>query len=185
MHFLQYIIFNTIYGMFLFAVIMYWISYFAKRLFRAFLAPEIIAVVSFLIALFTFPTISKYFYEQETRTIINHPWVKIIQTRSETDILEPLSYLKAPTTFFYIAYPKPITQNEYYISIFNYDKQLYEGLIETDCEDKKYTLSIPINDVYKITPGFVNMNDYEYVAFCKYDWKNETDFLRLETLKNK
>ena len=173
---LMWIFTESIYGSSICAVIVAFLAVKLERIFPRCPNPFILAAITFIVALFTLPSIPRYQFEKSTLAdISSKPWVRVINQTKLGDVIEPLTWVSAPVGSFFLAMPFPEDVGLFRELSLRYKEENRAYNTRPSCENHMIQRTeINSEDKFRHMPtSSTKMTEFEINAYCNYDWKKE------------
>ena len=178
---INWIFFESIYGVFIITGIFFGITFILKKLIPN--LPDLTAIggLIFFVLLFTMQTYPRYkFHKKAIETIENlPPYAHVIDKKYVGHILEPLTWFTSFIGHLYIVAPSYDSgfSGEFKSLLVRYDEYKTIQQVsnhEVDCETKETSISQPDKEgVFRYTVWSEKMTESEIELFCERNWSEE------------
>jgi len=184
---LSWVAFQSIYGIGAIAAAAYFLANGLKKISPRFPDPFIPAVLVFVLALFTLPSIPRYQFEKDTLADMEgKAWVRVISTTKIGDLVEPLTWFHTPIGSFFLVMPNSPMEGGFREMLLQYDEEPQIRMTDPGCMDGSIFYSAPDKEgvVRYTSVEPQRMSSQEISMYCDYDWSTEIEALRAEYLKH-
>lgn len=177
---LEWLFFETIYGIGLIGVVVYAIFWGVRCVVPKAPNPAFIAAPVALIGLLIIPSIPRYLFEEKAFVQIDtSPWARLVDQAKWGDITEPLTLIKTPVGFVKMVMPNGPTIGGFKEVVLRYGEDPIISIIDPDCADFTYSMSQPDaqGNFRVVTTEHEAMTDQQREVYCEYDWTKERQAL--------
>lgn len=181
----SYLIFtsNNIYGFIPILVVVFLIFFILKLIFKNFPNPFIFVFISFIILIFTLPSVPRYIFETEILSEYeNASEFKLVNSTRWGAFTEPITLIKTPIGFFHfvnpvsqipIGYDKNRSRNEFLSQIHRYNEEPIYEIVDVECSDKLISYSRSFDGIYRSISFNEKMLENEYKIYCETNYEKE------------
>lgn len=180
----QWVLFKTIYGSALVAGLTFLIFAGLRRFWSRSPNPALLAGAAFLISVLTLPSVPRYQFEREVRTVMAQPWVRVVSEAYWGHLTEPLTLIRTPLGAVTMVMPEAFPNEGFRQVIFRYNEKPDVSFVEPYCNDftahhfrpdEKGTIRYTSTEPQK-------MDEFERRVYCSDSWEKEKEELRKHLL---
>jgi len=140
----KWLFFDSMYGIAAITAVIYPLAMAIRKVIPAMPNPAVIAVPTFLVALFTLPRIPRYQFESESLSQIEgKAWIRVINKRKWGSLTEPLTWFYAPVGSIFVVMPNSPIEGGYREVLMRYEEELRVTMSDPDCTDHTIMYSEP------------------------------------------
>ena len=176
---------SNIYAWLPILVVVYVISAGLKKIFNKSPNPSIFLMLTFVIGIFTVPSIPRYLFESEILSQYKDSGeFKLVNKANWGALIEPITLIKTPIGFFHfvspisqpiLGYDKDRARNEFRSHIYRYDEEPVYQIVDADCSDNTITISEPVDGVFRYITWDEEMVGYQKRTYCETDYEAQVE----------
>jgi energy-coupling factor transporter transmembrane protein EcfT len=179
---------QNIYGFIPILGLIYALFFLLKKVFKKLPNPVYFVVLTFIVCIFTIPSIPRYTFENGVISKYkNAGEYKLVDSANWGAIVEPITLINTPIGFFHFVSPSSLSflgdvksnkEKGYRSQIYRYNEPVITQIIDANCANMKISISEPRENVFKYISFNESMNANEQKIYCKTDYSPQIKMFR-------